>query len=69
MDEVAIGANIRRIRLARKTSLTELAGRVGIAKGTLSKIENGQISSPISTLLSILTMPLFCVALQTIYGV
>lgn len=53
MDEIAIGANIRKIRLAKKTSLTDLAKRANIAKGTLSKIENGQTSSPISTLLSI----------------
>lgn len=55
MDEIAIGANIRNIREAKKISLTDLAKRAGIAKGTLSKIETGQTSSPISTLLSIAT--------------
>jgi transcriptional regulator with XRE-family HTH domain len=53
MNEQTIGANIRQVRLAKKASLTEVAKRAGITKGTLSKIENGQTSSPISTLLSI----------------
>jgi len=53
MDERSIGENIRQIRLAAKASLTETAKRAGITKSTLSKIETGQISSPISTLLSI----------------
>jgi len=53
MDEKTIGANIREIRLAKKASLTETARLAGITKSTLSKIENGQLSSPISTLLSI----------------
>jgi len=53
MDETTIGANIREIRLAKKASLTDVAKRSGLTKGTLSKIENGQVSSPISTLLSI----------------
>jgi len=53
MDEKTIGANIREIRLAKKASLTETAKLAGITKSTLSKIENGQLSSPISTLLSI----------------
>ncbi len=53
MDERTIGANIRKVRLAKEASLTEVAKRAGITKGTLSKIETGQTSSPISTLLSI----------------
>ena len=53
MDEATIGANIRQIRLAGNASLTDVAKRAGMTKSTLSKIENGQISSPISTLLSI----------------
>jgi transcriptional regulator with XRE-family HTH domain len=55
MNEQTIGANIRQVRLAKKASLTEVAKRAGITKGTLSKIEHGQTSSPISTLLSIAT--------------
>ncbi len=53
MDETTIGAKIREIRLASKASLTEVAKRAGITKSTLSKIETGQLSSPISTLLAI----------------
>lgn len=53
MDERTIGHNIRQVRLGKKASLTEVAKRVGITKGSLSKIETGQTSSPISTLLSI----------------
>lgn len=55
MDEKTIGANIREIRLGKKASLTEVAKQAKITKSTLSKIETGQISSPISTLLSIAT--------------
>ncbi|HWL54558.1 MAG TPA: XRE family transcriptional regulator [Chthoniobacteraceae bacterium] len=53
MDEKTIGANIRAIRQAAKVTLTEVATRAGITKSTLSKIETGQISTPISTLLTI----------------
>ena len=48
-----VGENIRVIRLASKVSLTEVAKRAGMTKSTLSKIENGQTSSPISTLVAI----------------
>lgn len=48
-----VGENIRAIRLASKVSLTEVARRAGMTKSTLSKIENGQTSSPISTLLAV----------------
>jgi transcriptional regulator with XRE-family HTH domain len=50
MNEKTVGENIRAIRLASRASLTEVAKR---AKSTLSKIENGQTSSPISTLVPI----------------
>jgi transcriptional regulator with XRE-family HTH domain len=53
MDEHAVGENIRGIRLASKVSLTEVAKRAGMTKSTLSKIENGQTSSPISTLVAV----------------
>ncbi|SDU29522.1 transcriptional regulator, XRE family with cupin sensor [Verrucomicrobium sp. GAS474] len=55
MDEHMVGKNIRALRLASKASLTEVAARAGITKSTLSKIETGQTSSPISTLVSIAT--------------
>ena len=55
MDERAVGENIRAIRLGIKAGLTEVAKRAGITKSTLSKIETGGISSPISTLLAVAT--------------
>lgn len=55
MNERTVGENIRAIRLASKASLTEVAKRAKLTKSTLSKIENGQISSPISTLVGIAT--------------
>ncbi len=48
-----VGENIRAIRLASNTSLTDVAKRAGMTKSTLSKIENGQTSSPISTLIAV----------------
>jgi transcriptional regulator with XRE-family HTH domain len=53
MDERMVGENIRAIRLASKVSLTEVARRAGMTKSTLSKIETGQTSSPISTLVAV----------------
>ncbi len=53
MNEGMVGENIHSIRLASAVSLTEVAKRAGMTKSTLSKIENGQTSSPISTLTAI----------------
>jgi transcriptional regulator with XRE-family HTH domain len=53
MDERTVGTNIRALRLVSKVSLTEVAKRAGLTKSTLSKIENGQTSSPISTLVAV----------------
>ena len=53
VDERSVGENIRAIRFATKASLTEVAKRAGMTKSTLSKIENGQTSSPISTLVAV----------------
>jgi len=53
VDEKSIGANIRRLRLARNQSLTDAATAASLTKSTLSKIETGQISAPISTMLRI----------------
>jgi transcriptional regulator with XRE-family HTH domain len=53
MDERIIGANVRRIRQAAELTLTALAERAGLTKSTLSKVETGQISSPISTFMRI----------------
>ena len=53
MNEKTIGAKIRGIRLAHQASLTDVAKSAGLTKSTLSKIETGQISSPVSTLLAV----------------
>lgn len=53
MNEQVMGHNIRELRLAAGLSLVELAKLAELTKGTLSKIETGQISPPISTLMRI----------------
>lgn len=53
MNEQKIGQNIRNLRLRSGKTLTELARHAQITKSTLSKIETGQISSPVSTLIRI----------------
>lgn len=39
-----LGARVRALRRARSWTLEEAAGRAGLARSTLSKIENGQMS-------------------------
>ncbi len=53
MNEQAIGRNIRQLRQRAGLTLTALAKKARMTKSTLSKIETGQTSSPISTLLRI----------------
>lgn len=53
VNEQSIGRNIRNIRESRGFTLTYAAEKAGVTKGTLSKIETGRVSSPISTLLRI----------------
>ena len=53
MDEKAIGANIRGLRERAGLTATEIAKRAELSKSTVSKIETGQISPPISTLMRI----------------
>jgi transcriptional regulator with XRE-family HTH domain len=48
--EQQIGLRIRAIRVGRNVTLEQLASEVKLTKGQLSKIENGKVSSPISTL-------------------
>jgi len=48
--EQFIGQRIRTLRLQRTVTLDQLADRVRLTKGQLSKIENGLVSSPVSTL-------------------
>ena len=51
--EREIGKRVRSVRLQREMSLQELASRTSLSKSLLSKIENGKVSSPVSTLFTI----------------
>jgi transcriptional regulator with XRE-family HTH domain len=51
--EQDIGKRMRSVRLQRAMSLQELASRTNLSKSLLSKIENGKVSSPVSTLFTI----------------
>ncbi|TLD71757.1 cupin domain-containing protein [Phragmitibacter flavus] len=48
--EEQIGQRIRALRSERNVTLDQLAVEVKLTKGQLSKIENGKVSSPVSTL-------------------
>ena len=48
--ERAIAAQVRAYRLAAGVSVAEMAGRVGVSKAMLSKIENAQTSCSLTTL-------------------
>ena len=48
--ELQIGQIIRALRTERNVTLDQLASEVGLTKGQVSKIENGKVSSPVSTL-------------------
>ena len=48
--EVQIGRKIRTLRLDRDVTLDQLAEQARLTKGQLSKIENGKVSCPVSTL-------------------
>jgi transcriptional regulator with XRE-family HTH domain len=48
--EQQIGMKIRAMRASRNVTLEQLASQVKLTKGQLSKIENGKVSSPVSTL-------------------
>lgn len=48
--EVAIAANVRALRTARRLSIADMALEVGISKAMLSKIENAQTSCSLGTL-------------------
>jgi transcriptional regulator with XRE-family HTH domain len=48
--ELQIGQKIRALRTERNVTLDQLASEVGLTKGQVSKIENGKVSSPVSTL-------------------
>jgi transcriptional regulator with XRE-family HTH domain len=46
----ALARNLRRLRVARRWSLSELAGATGIGKATVSAIENGRANPTVDTL-------------------
>jgi transcriptional regulator with XRE-family HTH domain len=48
--EALIGQRIRALRQQRDVTLDQLAAEVKLTKGQLSRIENGLVSSPVSTL-------------------
>lgn len=48
--EAVVGRNIRALRLARDLTLAQLAMACELTKGQMSKIETGQVSSPLSTI-------------------
>jgi transcriptional regulator with XRE-family HTH domain len=47
---VALAANLRRLRVAARVSLSELARATGVGKATLSAIENGRGNPTVETL-------------------
>ena len=47
--EETVGARIRELRKSQRYTLERVAELAGISKSVLSKIENGKVSSPIST--------------------
>lgn len=52
-SRLKVGAAIREKRVAAGLSLAELAGRVGVALSTMSKIENGKLSTSFERLESV----------------
>jgi transcriptional regulator with XRE-family HTH domain len=48
--EAVVGRNIRGMRHVRSLTLEEVAIACGLSKGQMSKIENGHISPPLSTI-------------------
>jgi len=44
LQPLDLGARVRELRKARKWTLEQAAGQAGLARSTLSKIENGQMS-------------------------
>jgi transcriptional regulator with XRE-family HTH domain len=50
----ALGERLRLARLRRRMSLTELAERVGVTRGTLSRLEKGDLSTNLGLLARVL---------------
>lgn len=51
--EQQIGSKIHDLRIQRDVTLAQLSQEVKLTKGQLSKIENGKVSCPVSTLMRI----------------
>ena len=51
--EVAIGAEVRRLRKSLDLTVAELGAAAGVSAGMMSKIENGTISPSLGTLKSL----------------
>ena len=51
----ALARNLRRLRVARRWSLSELAAATGIGKATVSAIENGRANPTIDTVATLAT--------------
>jgi len=51
--EKDLGKRIRSMRLQKAITLQQLASQTNLSKSLLSKIENGKVSSPVSTLFTI----------------
>jgi transcriptional regulator with XRE-family HTH domain len=50
MNELNIGAKIKKLRLANKLTLQTVANEVGFSPALISQIENNNVSPPIATL-------------------
>ena len=53
MSLINLGARLRELRVERGMSLSELARRAGVGKGSLSEIESGRRNPTVETLYSI----------------
>ncbi len=52
----ALGERLRAARLRRRMSLADLAARVGVARGTLSRLERGDLATSLGTLARVLAV-------------
>lgn len=52
----ALGERLRLARMRRRMSLGELAKRVGVARGTLTKLEQGDLTVSLALLARVLTV-------------
>lgn len=52
----ALGERLRLARMRRRMSLSELASRVGVARGTLTRLEQGDLSVSLGLLARVLAV-------------